>query len=280
MADEEKLQKHLAALGDNTSGGSHDAVTFAGKGLQVLRDLFKHAKKDDYEGTEEDEDEGGEGQEEPDDKRKKKSAMKKKASSRAANGGDLEEEDEEGLSDPGQEGDEDIIANRGEHKKGKGAVKKSAPVFDERRFEKSMREVEERNEDVLDASDALADLSKSMRLLAKNAGAGLNEIQDGVVAIGGAVRELLKSQASLAADIELIKKQPAAVPSPGFIVLTKNGDGKIRTLKKSEIEDAVTDAVNQGLVDGKMLSQLGSIRSQDDLKAYVDALPAKVQEML
>jgi hypothetical protein len=282
LADNDKLQEHMAALGDNTSGGSHDAVTFAGRGLQVLRDLFKRAKKDNYEGSEEDEEEDEEGMEEEPVKKKK---MKKKAGGKKyeANGGPLEDEDEEGLDDPGQEGEEDIIANHGEHKKGKGAVKKSEGTFDERRFQKNLDGFEDRNEDVLDASDALAELTKHVRTLAKSAGAmdtGMSEVQGTVFAIAKSQQALLKSVTGLAADLEQIKKQPGTAPAPGFVVMTKNAAGKPRILAKSEIADVVAEAANQGLVDGMSLRKLHSASTPEELNAFVTALPADVQAML
>ena len=56
-----KLEKHLEALEAETSGNAHDAITFSGKGLGFLRDLFKGAKKkdeDEYDPDDDDEEDG------------------------------------------------------------------------------------------------------------------------------------------------------------------------------------------------------------------------------
>lgn len=274
---DEKLKKHLEELSDATSGGSHDAVTFSGKGLSILGRLFKSTKKkEDYEDSEEDklEDELGEEEE-----TQEKSGKKKVKKSVKSNGGPLEEEDTD-MDDPGQEGEEEIITNKGKRIKGEGVVKKNAPFFDERRFEKSFDEFETQHEEVLDASDALSDLTRQMKYMAKSVSSGIGELQESVRVLAKGLEHSLQAQASMAAELELIKKQPASAPNPGFVVMTKNASGKVRTLKKSEIEDAVTNAMNQGLVEASALVRLGQARTQNDLIAFVDALPADVREML
>lgn len=278
-----KLEKHLEELEENTSGGSHDAITFSGKGLGFLRDLFKSSKKDDKDRFDDEDDDDDEDMEDDDDdededeKTKKKSRRAKK---NEANGGDLEEEDDE-EDDPGQEGEEEIITNHGKRVKGTDAVKKNAHNFDERRFEKSFRNFEEEHSDVLDASDALADLSKHVRTMAKATNSGMADLREQNVLLGKAVRELLKSNASLAADLELVKKQPTGNPAPGFVVLNKGEtNGKGRRLSKSDIQDVVTDAMNNGLVDSRTLSSLRTLNTEAELSNYVNNLPASVRELL
>lgn len=271
-----KLQKHLEELEENTTGNSHDSVTFAGKGLSLLKNLFKSAKKGEDELEENDEDDEDEDEEEEKPKKKVKKEVKKSVK---ANGGDLEDEDDD-PEDPGQKGKDEIITNKGKRVKGEGAVKKNASFFDEVRFEKSFDELEERHEEVLDASEALTDLAKQMRRMEKSTGEGMGELQNTVLILGRALEKSLQAQSALAADMELIKKQPATSPSPGYVVMTKNTAGKVRTLSKSDVEDAVAEAMNKGLVDSSDLARLGTIRSQADLKAFVDELPASVQELL
>lgn len=270
-----KLEKHLEELGEATSGNSHDSVTFAGKGLNFLRDLFKSTKKDDEEEELEESEEEEEEEEKPPQKKAKKTKKNIKKSVR--NGGDIEEEDEE-LDDPGQEGEEEIITNKGKRMSGKGAVKKNASFFDEVRFEKSFDEFEENHGDVLDASDAITDLAKQMRRMAKSTSEGMSGLQNTVLTLGKALEKSLEAQASLAAEMELIKKQPATSPSMGYVVMSKNAEGQPRTLSKSEIQDIVTDAVNEGLVNAQALTRLGMARSQTELNAFVKSLPENVQE--
>lgn len=271
-----KLQDHLDELGENTTGNAHDSVTFAGKGLSLLKNLFKGAKKSDDEDLGEEEDEEEEDEEETPKKKVKKEVKK----SVKANGGELEEEEED-IEDPGQKGKDEIITNHGKRVSGKGAVKKNASFFDEVRFEKSFDDLEEKHEEVLDASDALTDLAKQMRRMAKSSGESMNELQNTVLILGRALEKSLQAQSSLAADMELIKKQPVGNPSPGYVVMTKSTTGgKTRTLSKSDIADVVADAMNEGLVDSSDLARLNGIRSQADLQAYVNDLPASVQEQL
>lgn len=274
-----KLQKHLEELGENTSGGSHDAVTFSGKGLGFLSGLFKSAKKDEEDFEDEDDLEEGmdeEEDEEEDEKPKKKSRRAKK---NEANGGDLEEEDEDDLEDPGQEGEEEIITNKGKRVKGTGAVKKNTRNFDERRFEKSLNDFEEDHADVLDASEALADLSGHVRSMAKSTNAGFAELREQNVLLGKAVRELLKSNAALAADLELVKNQPATSPSTGFLTyeLAKSEGEKGRKLRKSEVADIIAEAMNDGLVESRSLAQLSRLNTQAELQHFVNGLPSEVR---
>ncbi|UOF90781.1 zinc ribbon domain-containing protein [Fodinisporobacter ferrooxydans] len=313
--DKTKLKKHLEDLGEQTSGGAHDAITFSGKGLGFLRDLFKGAKHKNVEDeeTEEDDDdliecpecgeecdedcnfcpncgcdlEDAEGKEEKSKKgkkTKKHDMANMKKSKNAANGGELDEENEEDLEDPGQEGDEEIITNKNKRIKKdslKSAVKKNTRTFDERRFVKNIDEFEEEHVDVLDASPALQELSKNVRYLAKNTNVQIQEIADQNILLAKAVRELLKSNAAMAADLELIKKQPATSPATGYVVLNKQaGSSKARKLRKSEIEDVVTDAMNDGLVEPMALAKLGTLRTQDELQSFVESLPDEVQERL
>ncbi|KIL42071.1 hypothetical protein SD70_02490 [Gordoniibacillus kamchatkensis] len=259
-----KLEKHLEELGENTSGGAHDAVTFSGKGLSFLNRLFKSATKkkpvddedDDYDDDEDELDKN-------------------------ANGGDLEEEDED-PDDPADKNGDDIISNRGQRKPKdslQNAVSKSMH-FDEIRFEKS---VEDEFGDILDATPALAELAKSMKALGKSmngAVATIQEVQEQNLILAKAVRELLKSQAAMAADLELVKKQPATSPATGFVVLNKGEGGKGRKLSKSEIEDSLTDLMNAGMVDPRTVSRLSYLRSDSELREFVDSLPQSVREKL
>jgi cobalamin biosynthesis protein CobT len=275
-----KLEKHLEALGEETSGNAHDAVTFSGKGLGFLRDMFKGAKKRDEDDMDDDMDEDDLDDDDEDEDEDEDRTKKSRKARKNANGGDLEEEDDEDLEDPGQQGDDEIITNHGKRVKGEGAVKKNARQFDVRRFEKSFDEFNSDHEDVLDASDALSDLSNQVRKLGKSTHAGMNEIREQNLVLAKAVRELLKSNAALAADLEQVKKQPVSAPPSGFVVMSKNDDGKARRLSKSDIQDVVEDAMYDGLVDSGTLARLGACRSQQELKAYVDGLPADVQSRL
>lgn len=290
MADQTKLQKHMEELEAATSGGAHDAVTFSGKGLGFLRDLFKGSKKkdeDDYEdeGDEDDElaeDEEGENEDVSGKQRKNTRRAEKSAKSKASrNGGELEEEDDD-PEDPGAEGPEMRIANHGERLAGQGAVRRAKKNvgFDERRFAKSM----DTHEDTLDAAPVLSEIATAIRSLAKSQVAGASKV-DAVmeqnVLLGRAVRELLKSNAALAADMELIKKQPVTSPSAGFVVLEKGATGAGgRRLSKSDISDGLTDLVNEGLVDSNSLKLLQRARTDQELRQFVDSLPANVRDRL
>jgi len=165
--------------------------------------------------------------------------------------------------------------------KGTGAVKKNARNFDERRFQKSFDAFEEEHGEVLDASDALADLTKHVRAMAKSNTAGIAELQSTVMVLAKGLHQSLKAQASLAADLELIKKQPATSPANGFVVLNKTGaNGKARSLSKSDIQDVVVDAMNDGLVDNLAPARLQKCRTQAELQDFVESLPADVQATL
>ena len=307
-----KLQKHLEALADETSGGAHDAVTFSGKGLSFLSNLFKSSKRRDEEEYEDDDmdddlldddeeegdeerndDEGREDDEEGDDKKRRtRKSRKTRKSTRThkshrdweyeANGGDLEEEDEDDYEDdPGQEGDEEIITNHGRRVNARNAVKKNARGFDERRFVKSMNDFEESHEDVLDASDALYDLTKQIRALAKSTATMNDDTQGSIRSLAKGLEASLRAQAALAADIELIKKQPATSPASGFVVLNKSGTGqKARRLAKSDIADVVNEAMQEGLVPPMMNAKLATLNSQAELTDFVNSLPADVQARL
>ena len=296
------LQKHLDALAEETSGGAHDAVTFSGKGLGFLRNLLKGEKRrkeedDDNEMDDElDDEEREEGDEERDEdeereeketpkRRTRKSARRTKKSHRdweyEANGGDLEEIDDEDDEDPGQEGDEEIITNHGRRVKAKQAVQKNARGFDERRFTKSIKGFEEDYEDVLDASDALRDLTKHVRFLAKSTAGMSEDVQSSIRSLAKGLEASLRGQAALAADIELIKKQPATSPASGFVVLNKTGTGqKARRLAKSDIADVVNEAMQEGLVDPMMNAKLAYLNTQAELTDFVNRLPADVQARL
>jgi hypothetical protein len=316
-----KLEKHMEELREMTSGGAHDAVTFSGKGLSFLKDLFKSskkAKKDDMY-MEEDEDELEENEEEDEDeeetyrKKTKKSARKKEmrleddedeyedededeeeeyrkkrrktkkntmGNYKEANGGVWEEEDED-PEDPAED-DDSIIQNKGKRipkKKIRSAVSKNA-YFDEERFAKSFNEYEE----VFDASPALNELAKSVRSLGKSANATqemIEELQEQNMILAKAVQQLLKSNAALAADLEVIKKQPVTTPATGFLGLSKKqGDGQMKRLSKSEIEDVLNEAMLAGEIEPERVARLGSIRSEAELRHFVENLPAAVRERL
>lgn len=307
-----KLEKHMEALEEATSGGAHDAVTFSGRGLGFLRELFKGAKKmsakdeDDMEdglfddvddeGDEERDDDAERDADEDEDedtvkktRRAKKSARAKKSSRKdweyEANGGDLEEVDYEDDEDPGQEGDEEIITNHGRRVNAKYAVQKNARGLDARRFAKSMQTFEQEYDDVLDASDALRELSKHVRVLGKSAAAsqaGFAEVQQSLRLLAKAVGQSLQAQASMAADLELVKKQPGAMPSSGVFVMQKgaSGSSKGRKLSKSDIADVVNDAMIEGLVDHMTNARIATLYTQAELNDYVNNLPAEVQARL
>jgi hypothetical protein len=269
-----KLEKHLEELEENTSGGSKDAVTFAGKGLSILSNLFKSLNKK-ADPVEEDEVDDEEEEEEDVKPRKVKKNAKK------ANGGDYEESDED-IEDPADD-DGNIIANKGKKISKdslKSAVSKNDRSFDERRFAKSMDE----HEDILDASPALKELSKAVRLMGKSMGSTNEQVEVVIeqnTALVKAVRELLKSNAALASDLELVKKQPVNAPATGYVVLNKqSAGGKEVRLSKSDIQDSLTDFVNDGLVDARLLRDLNSVRGDADLRNFVDNLPASVREKL
>lgn len=286
-----KLEKHLEELEESTSGNAHDAVTFSGKGLGFLRDLFKGAKKMDKDEDEDDMDDDLDDDlddEEDEIERKQKQSTRRAEKSKTRknrNGGDLEEEDDD-PEDPGDDGDEEIITNHGERLRGEGAVKRAKKNagnrFDERRFVKSMNEFE----DVLDASPALEELTRAVRVLGKSASgtrAQVEAVMEQNVLLGRAVRELLKSNAALAADMELIKKQPATSPAMGFAVMgarTGTGQAGARRMSKSELADTITDLMSEGVADPQHLAMLQRARTEAELTQFVNSLPDAVRERL
>lgn len=285
-----KMEKHLQELEEMTSGNSKDAVTFAGRGLDLLKSIIgmNTMSKKAGEAGEEDADEDPEDPAETkEDQGEIKNAGKIKKSVR--NGGDLENADED-PEDPAQAGDDasggSIITNKGKKipKAGSSAVKKSYE-FDEETFQKSF---EETYEDVIDASEAVAELAKSVKVIGQahteNADLIKSVISQNVV-LAKAVGELLKSNASLAADIESLKKQPATSPAPGFVVMSKKaesaGEGAVR-LAKSDIADVITTAMNEGYEGANtLLKKLGVCHTQHDLKEFVDyVLPDDLKTQL
>jgi hypothetical protein len=276
MSKVNKLQKHieeLAELEKNTSGGAHDAVTFTGKGLELLKSIFR-AGKLSKKSEDEDEDYDDE-----DDLEKSDSSLR--------NGGGLEEADED-PEDPADTGEDEeggakggsIITNKGKRipKKGSPAVKHYE--FDEERFEKNF--IEEYAE-VLDATPALAELAKSFAEVGQAVtatNATIAEIQRQNVILAKAVAELLKSNAALASDLELIKKQPVNTPASGFVVMQKKEGHTPKTLRKSDIEDTLIDLMNAGKVEPMLVKKLGAIRNQQELEAFVESLPYEVRELL
>lgn len=349
-----KLEKHLQELEDMTSGGAHDAVTFSGRGLGFLKDLFKSSKvkkkddelEDDADELEKDDDEDCVecpecGCEVPCDddecpecghdmekveKGAHKHGVKKPASHMKKshgdgeeciecpecgeecddcnfcpncgcdlscadddsnnagfggrrNGGYLEYGNESGFSDPGQRGVRQVITNHGRRLSGKGAVHKNAGHHDD--LQKSFDRFEETYKEVLDASEALGDLTKHVRSLAKNNVDSMTQLQDSIRVLAKGLQQSLKAQASLAADLELIKKQPGTVPASGFVVMNNRKQGKSRQLSKSDIQDVLTDLMNEGNEDAShLLKKLGVLHTGVELKKFVDSLPAQMQEHL
>lgn len=308
-----KFERHLAELGEMTSGGSHDAVTFSGKGLDFLRGLFKSASKKARKAEEEEpvfkdefvdpddmeldeledfvEEHGLKGA--PKQRRRESDEeyeerlrdfirdwMEEQTEAKKnANGGDLEEEEEP--EDPADD-EEDIITNHGKRipKKSLRRAVKKHNADDVSRFEKSMDDFEYEYGDVLDASPALEELARHVRSMVKSTSASMAEIKDTMMVLAKGLEQSLKAQAALAADLELIKKQPATSPATGFVVLNKGERGGYRRLSKSEIEDTLTELMNKGEVDPATVARLGSIRSDLELRDFVDNLPASVREKL
>lgn len=287
MGKEQKMEKHLAELEELTSGNSKDAVTFAGRGLELLKSLIGgkslSKKVDDAADTEEiDEDE-----EDPAETGEKQGKAKTAMEKSVHNGGDLEDADED-PEDPADTGEDaeggSIITNKGKKipKNGSPAIKKSY-TFDEKHFEKSFVET---YEDAIDASEALADLAKSVTVIgnAHNENAALlKSVMKQNVVLAQAVGELLKSQASIAAELEAIKGQPVNAPAPGFLMMSKKADsaGASTSLRKSDIQDTLTDLMNSGYEGAnQLLKKLGVIHNQVDLKDFVDNLPEDIQEKL
>jgi hypothetical protein len=266
-----KIEKHLEELGEGTTGGAHDSVTFAGKGLALLKGLFTSSKK--LEKSDEDDDDSDDDDDDLEERKTKKNAK--------INGGDLEEEDED--SEEPSSGSNSIIANKGQRipkDSLQTAVSKNGRVFDERRFAKSMEEYAE----VYDGSAALSDLAETIRTLGKSmrgTNESIAEVKEQNVILAKALREVLKSNAALASDIELIKSQPATNPASGFVVLNKQeGNGQSRRLSKSDIQDTLTDLVNDGVLESKHLANLGRARTDAELNKFVQDLPAAARERL
>jgi len=130
VAKPTEFEEHMDALAKSTTGGAHDAVTFSGRGLNFLRDLFKSAKgkgtgDEEEEGEEKPEDEQNEmggGADEPKEKVKKNSTGTEK--NLGANGGPVSDADEDPESpDHGKSGT--LITNHGKKVTPKGAVSKN-----------------------------------------------------------------------------------------------------------------------------------------------------------
>lgn len=291
------LKKHLELLGENTSGGSHDAVMFSGKGLELLKslpgmkNLFKNSKKAEEEDDEDEDDEKESFQKSGDNTRYPQSRR---------NGGDLEEEDEDpdDAADTNEEENEangdrgSIISNKGKRTKKsslKSAVSKNDYRHDERNFQKGFED----HEEVLDASPALKQLVAEVNAMGKRfakSQAGTSEathealevvMQQNAV-LGRVVGELLKSQAALAGEIELIKKTPVGQPHPGVLSyeMKKNDGSTGRKLRKSDIEDAINDAMDQGFADPNLLTQLAYVRNDADLRQFVEDLPDDIRKTI
>jgi len=292
-----KLEKHMEELEEMTSGGAHDAVTFSGKGLGFLRDLFKSNKKRDEEEEPEEEEEEEETSEEDDEededeeKKEKGKGRKAKKSMRghAGAGKTSKEVNEETLEDEGEEeedpgeGEEDtVIANKGKRVNTKDALGKSERGFDEVRFEKSMTEFESEYEDVLDASDALSALTGHFRDMAKSTNAGIAELQDSVRLLAKGLEQSLKAQAAMASDLELVKKQPVGAPPTGIFAMAKSQDGSTSKVSFYDVQDALTEAMNAGNEDApQLLKSLSNISSNEqELRKFVKSLPDEVKEYL
>lgn len=285
--EQTKLEKHMEELEEMTSGNSKDAVTFAGRGLELLKSMIGLSKKAGDAGEEDADEDPEDPADTNEDQGEIKNAGKMKKSTR--NGGDLEDADED-PDDPAQTGEDaeggSIITNKGKKipKSGSPAVKKSYE-FDEDRFEKSFADT---YEDVIDASEAVADLAKSVKVIgqAHNENASLikSVISQNVV-LAKAVSELLKSNASIAAELESLKKQPVTSPATGFVVMQKKASAEDQTsksLQKSDIQDAIVDALNEGHAEaGTLLKKLGVIHSHADIKDFVEnILPEDIREKL
>jgi hypothetical protein len=205
------------------------------------------------------------------------------------NGGDLEDADED-PDDPAQTGDGakggSIITNKGKKiaKESSAAVKKSYE-FDEQLFAKHF---EETYGEVVEASEAVAELAKSVKVIgnAHNENSVLlKSVMEQNVVLAKAVGELLKSNASIAAELNEIKAQPVNAPSAGFVVMTKKADKadtSAKSLRKSDIQDAIVDAMNNGHEDAsQLLKSLGVIHDQAGLKDFYDnVLPDDIKESI
>jgi hypothetical protein len=286
-----KLEKHIEELEEMTSGNSKDSVTFVGRGLELLKSIIginaplaKKKGRDASDVTEEEDEDPEDPADTNEDQDEAKNAGKMKKS---ANGGEIEEADDD-PEDPAQAGDDakggSIITNKGKKiaKAGSAAVKKSIE-FDEELFQKSFVET---YADAIDASEALADLAKSFVEIG-NAGNESRSLIKSVIkqntVIANVIAELLKSQASLSAEMELIKKQPVDAPQQGFVIMSKKLDSKNAPIKlnKSDIQDTLTDLMNDGLDGANMLlKKLGVIHNQADLSDFIDNLPDEIREKI
>lgn len=283
-----QLQKHMDELEEMTSGNSKDAVTFAGRGLELLKSMIGLGNLSKSKGgageTEADED-----PEDAADTNEDHDATDEGLKKSTANGGELTNADED-PEDPADTGNEasggSIITNKGKKisKDGSAAVKKSFE-FDEDKFKKS---VETTYEDVIDASEAVAELAKSVKVIGRahnDNSALIKSVLEQNVTLARAVGELLKSSASIAAELESIKNQPVA-PASGFVVMSKKeGTDSNKTpkgLQKSDIQDALVDAMNSGHEEaGTLLKRLGVCHSPQDIKNFVDnVLPDDIRETL
>jgi len=279
-----EFEDHMNELKKSTSGGAHDAITFSGKGLNFLRDLFKSAKGkgtgEEEEGEEkpkDEENEMGGGEEEPEEKVKKNKEGTDKNGK--ANGGPVTEEDED-PDEPHKGSQGTLITNHGKKVTPKGAVSKNAPVEEE---EPLFKNFNDEYEEVLEASEVLGALAKNVQAMSVQTNANIAALQGTVMVLAKSLEASLKGQVALAADIELIKSQPVTSPATGFVVMEKRdaaATGGSRTLSKSDIQDVVTDALNKGEIEPMDLARLGKVRNQADLKAYVESLPESVQAQL
>ena len=339
MSKRTKLEKHLAALDDATTGNANDAVTFVGKGLNLLKSLVKSApmsdlssdlssseassdsssseldtKKVKKNAAPQDSSESMEEEEEDLDKsytglsgssadssssmedEVEKRTVRKNASSTVerANGGYVEtasssdyDEDPAGEKARGHA----QFTNHGQKIKANQALKSAGFPYDERRFQKSLKNLEEQNSDVLDASPVMADMSKELRRMSKSVGAGMTELQGSIMVIAKAMEKSLRAQASLAAEVETLKKSAApATPASGFVMLEKSSKhdaaGKTRVLSKTELSNTLTVAIDDATdpdLKGRLvksLRQLGSARSEDEIVSVVESLPADMRAKL
>lgn len=284
-----KLEKHMEELEEMTSGNSKDAVTFAGKGLDLLKSIIGLSKKAGDAGEED----ADEDPEDPADTNEDQGEIKNagKIEKSVRNGGDLEDADED-PDDPAQAGDDaeggSIITNKGKKipKSGSPAVKKNYE-FNEQTFEKSFYES---YEDVVDASEAVAELAKSVSIIGRahnSTNTLLKSVMEQNTVLAKALGEVLKAQASMAAEMNELKKQPASEPAPGFVVMQKKADSikaGSKSLRKSDVQDTITDAMNAGHEDAAyLLKSLGVINpyDQEALQHFVDkVMPEDIREKL
>ncbi len=188
----------------------------------------------------------------------------------------LEEEEEE--DDPGEGEKDTVIANKGKRVNTKDALGKSIRGFDDRRFEKSMDGFEADYHDVLDASDAIGALAKSMRVMAKSTTDGIEELQGNIRLLAKGLEQSLKAQAAMASDLEMVKKQPVGSQG-GIYAMAKNTSGGNIKVNFYEVQDALTEAMNHGSEDAmEMLKSLPQIQhDQKALTELVKSLPEDVK---